>query len=76
MRVWLMDQQVWAERIASGWATGDVRGSRLVVEGQQLIGPRQAAVAAPAGGTNIDAEARTAIEALISRLVAHGLLAP
>ena len=76
MRVWLTDQQMWAERTASGWATGDVRGSRLVIDGQQMVGARQAAVAAPAGGATVDSEARNAIETIIARLSAHGLIAP
>jgi hypothetical protein len=76
MRVWLIDQQLWAERAASGWVTGEVRGSRVVLQGGQVVGPQQAAVAAPSGGAVVDAEARTAIAALVSRLVAHGLIAP
>lgn len=35
-----------------------------------------AAVTAPAGGATVDAEARTAINALISRLEALGLVEP
>lgn len=36
----------------------------------------QAAITAPTGGSTIDAEARTAINLLITRLEAFGLVAP
>lgn len=50
-------------------------GKVLQVNGTSVVGPRGTAVAAPAGGATIDAESRTAINALISRLQAHGLIA-
>jgi hypothetical protein len=62
-------------------ATGDVNASGVFrVEGAQVVGPRGAAVAAPTGGggssTNaIDLASRAAINDLISRLQAHGLIA-
>ena len=74
MRVWLEDQQVWAERRGSDWVAGEVTATKLAVDGQQVVGARGAAVAAPSGGATIDAEARDAIQALIARLVAHGLI--
>jgi hypothetical protein len=40
-----------------------------------VVGPRQAAVAAPSGGTVIDAESRTALVAILAALRAHGLIA-
>ena len=39
------------------------------------IADRGAAVTAPTGGATVDAEARTAITAVIERLEAHGLIA-
>jgi hypothetical protein len=45
------------------------------VGGQQVVAGRQAAVTAPSGGATVDAEARTAISTLISRLQTHGLIA-
>ena len=75
MRVWLIDQQLWAERTGSGWVTGDVCGSRLILGGAQVVGTQQAAVAAPSGGAVIDVEARAALATLVDRLVAHGLIA-
>lgn len=46
----------------------------LRIGGSQVVGARGAAVADPAGGATIDAEARTAIAAILSRLEAHGLI--
>lgn len=75
MRVWLEDQQLWAERRAGGWVIGDLAAGRVVVGGQQVVGPRGAAVAAPSGGATVDVEARSALAALIARLTEHGLIA-
>lgn len=47
---------------------------RYKVAGTQVVGPRQAAVTAPTGGGTIDAQSRTAINDLIARLQAHGLI--
>jgi hypothetical protein len=55
--------------------SGDVNTSGVFrVGGTQVVGPRGAAVAAPSGGTAPDSQARTAINALIARLQAHGLI--
>ena len=75
MRVWLSDQQLWADYVGGEWTIGDLRGGRLLIDANQVVGPRLAAVAAPIGGTSVDMEARAAIDALIARLVGHGLIA-
>ncbi|MBS0502619.1 MAG: DUF2793 domain-containing protein [Proteobacteria bacterium] len=74
MRVWLKDQSLWAVREATEWVMGEERASRILVDDQPVVGARGAAVALPAGGATIDAEARTAIAAIIDRLAAHGLI--
>ena len=43
--------------------------------GTQVVGAQGAAVADAAGGATIDAEARTALNALLSRMRTHGLIA-
>jgi hypothetical protein len=47
----------------------------VVIASQQIIGAQGAAVADASGGATVDAEARTAINTLLSRLRTHGLIA-
>ncbi|MDQ3247073.1 MAG: DUF2793 domain-containing protein [Pseudomonadota bacterium] len=58
-----------------GWEIGVVRAGEIVVGGNKVVGTRAAAVAAPAGGTVVDAQARTAIGAILTALRGHGLIA-
>jgi hypothetical protein len=44
------------------------------VGGQQVVGSQAAAIASPSGGATVDAEARTAIDAILAALRAHGLI--
>lgn len=64
-----------ATYLPGGWDVGSLRGSRLVVEGEQVIGAQAAAIANPAGGTIIDSEARTAVAEILSAMRQHGLIA-
>lgn len=75
MRVWAEDQQLWAERRGTSWTTGELRGSKLVIGTNQVIGARLAAISAPSGGSTVDAEGRAAIATIIARMVEHGLIA-
>lgn len=56
------------------WDVGTITGSQVAIDGQQVVGAREAAIAAPAGGTAIDSEARTAIGQILAALRAHGLI--
>jgi hypothetical protein len=58
----------------SQWREGTLLCAGLVVNGVQVVGPRQAAVPSPSGGTIIDEEARAAISALTAALMSHGLI--
>lgn len=60
---------------SAGWEVGTLRASRVIVEGEQVVGPRLAAVADPTGGSTIDAEARLTLEQILSVLRQHGLIA-
>jgi hypothetical protein len=56
------------------WLDGALSCARLVVNGVQVVGPRQPGVSSPSGGTIIDEEARAAINALTAALMSHGLI--
>jgi hypothetical protein len=56
------------------WREGALVCAGLLVNGVQVVGARQAAVPSPSGGTIIDEEARTAINALTAALMSHGLI--
>lgn len=64
---------VWFDGAA--WRTGEVVANRLVIGGHQVVGVQQSAIADPAGGTNVDTEARVAISTILAALRSHGLLA-
>lgn len=57
------------------WEIGVVRAGNVVVGGNQVVGPRAAPIASPAGGTVIDTEGRAAITAILAALRTHGLVA-
>jgi hypothetical protein len=58
----------------SGQKVGIASNGRYQIGANYVLNSRQAAVTAPTGGATVDAEARTAINALINRLQAHGLI--
>lgn len=74
MAVWSLADGVPARRLAGAWEIGTLAASRLFVNGDQVIGARQPAVAEPTGGSNVDVEARDAISQLIDALRTHGLI--
>lgn len=57
------------------WEIGTLLGTKLVLDGQQVVSVRGAAIAGPAGGSVIDTEARSAIHTILDRLQQHGLIA-
>ena len=57
-----------------GWETGIVRASRVLVNGQQVVGQQAGAIAEPVGGGVVDTEARTVIAEMLSALRQHGLI--
>ena len=69
-------QDAQTARFSDGlWHVGDVRATRLIVAGDQVVGQRRPAIAAPSGGAAPDAEARAAIAAMLEALRSHGLIA-
>lgn len=66
---WYVSGGAWVQRARLNVAT------EYKVGGTKVIGAQGALVADAAGGVTIDAEARTAINALLLRLRAHGIIA-
>ena len=73
MLVWEKGAALWLHWTGSAWSGGEVPAAGLTIGGERVVGPRLPALPSPSGGTIIDAEARTAIEALIVALKTHGL---
>lgn len=64
----------WAVYRAGAWEVGQVRGSSLVLDGQQVVGPRLGAIAGATGGTLVDSEARAAVDRILTAMRQHGLI--
>jgi hypothetical protein len=64
----------WAAFQDGAWELGKLRGSSLLIEGRQVIGPRAAAIESPTGGSVIDVEARAALSLVLDTLRQHGLI--
>lgn len=75
MQAWIRDQALPARSEAGAWIVGELRGNAVLVGGEQVVGARAAAIADPAGGTVVDAEARSALSAVLEALRSHGLIA-
>ncbi len=58
----------------TGWIDTALRADGVYVAGTRVIAPRQPAIADPAGGGTPDAEARSAISAILAMARAHGLI--
>lgn len=74
MAAWIAGEELIARHIAGAWHVGRLVAAQLVIDGEQVVGAREAAIDEPDGGTVVDAEARTAIEAILQALRAHGLI--
>lgn len=60
---------------AGAWELGILRGSSLILGGEQVVGSRGAAIASPSGGSTVDSEARNALSQVLAALRQHGLIA-
>ncbi|MEC3949772.1 DUF2793 domain-containing protein [Sphingobium sp. HWE2-09] len=56
------------------WRACPIRGDGLYIDDERVVGPRMAAIAAPAGGSVIDAEARSTVAGILAALRTHGLI--
>jgi len=74
MSLYVRSTGTWASFLDGAWEIGLVRGIAVMIGDQQVVSSRTAAIAAPAGGTTVDAEARGTIEAILGSLRQHGLI--
>lgn len=74
MAVWIAGEELIARHVSGAWRAGHLAAARLVIDGEQVVGAREAAIDEPDGGGVVDAEARAAIEAILQALRAHGLI--
>lgn len=73
MSAWIVESGGFALFYDGSWHQGEAHG-RLIVEGEQVVGPRAEAIEDPDGGTTVDTEARSAILAILAALREHGLV--
>lgn len=57
------------------WRSGAIRDGGLYLNEEKVVGARMAAIAAPGGGSVIDAEVRSTVAAILVALRGHGLIA-
>lgn len=74
MTAWIAADALAARYVAGAWQAGRVTATRIEIDGEQVVGAREAGIDEPYGGSVIDAEARAAIEAILAALRAHGLI--
>lgn len=75
MSVWVLGDALPARFAGGNWTKGEVRATRVMVEGVAVLGARGDAIAAPTGGAVVDAEARATLGQILGALRAHGLIA-
>ncbi len=75
LQAWSIADSATVRREGASWVTGVLKGQQLSIGGVQVVGSRQSAIGTPSGGSNVDAEARSAIAAILSTLRTHGLIA-
>lgn len=73
-RAWARDRGHMIRFDGAAWVDGPVRGDGVYMDGVRVIAARQSAIAGPSGGATQDAEARSAIAAILAALRAHGLI--
>lgn len=75
LSVWVVAEKLHATYAGGEWVSGEVRARRVLVDGVPVVGPRRPAIAVPAGGATVDAEARAGLERVLEALRSHGLIA-
>ena len=76
LATYIRASSVWATFRGGAWELGVLRGSNVTIGGQQVVGARAAAIAAPTGGSVLDVQARAVVGQILTVLRDHGLIAP
>ena len=74
MSLYVKSSGVWATYRLGAWEIGTLRDSNVVVGGQQVVGPRGAAIASATDGTTVDVQARAVLDQILTALRKHGLI--
>ncbi|WP_176596100.1 MULTISPECIES: DUF2793 domain-containing protein [Sphingobium] len=74
LSLWVVDRGHAMRHDGVDWQDCSARDDGLYVDGARVVGARMAAIAAPSGGATVDAEARSALSAILAVLRAHGLI--
>lgn len=75
LMAYVKSSSTWAAFRAGAWEVGQVRGSRVILDGLQVVGSQAAAIASASGGTTVDTQARATIDQILATLRQHGLIA-
>jgi len=74
MTLWSISDDVFARWTGVDWAVGVLPVKTIEVNGEQVLGARQPAIAEPVGGAVTDIEARAALSQIVGAMRAHGLI--
>ena len=74
MEAWVKSVSVSAVYAQGAWQIGILFGSRVFIEGIQVVGAQASSIADPAGGATADSEARAAVSSILAALRQHGLI--
>lgn len=74
LNVYVKSSAQFARYRAGTWEMGVISGASVLIAGKQVVGPRTTAIAAPTGGSTVDVEARSALDAILEALRQHGLI--
>lgn len=75
MRLWWSASETTVEFRGGSWRVGDLRGTRVTIDGVPVVGSQRAAIAGAEGGSVRDEEARKTLSAVLAALRGHGLIA-
>ena len=74
MEAWVKSASVSATFTQGAWQVGTLFGSKVAIDGIQVVGPQASSIADSAGGTTVDSEARAVISSILTALRQHGLI--